>query len=426
MKNNLPASSSRSVLASTGDSNFIPALSERLINTQVSVIKEMMYLGAMEEKKGKNIISLGVGLPFYPAPEHIHTHVKMVLDTKKDIDKYTLLTGLPDLREIIAKISAKLMNFTVTSDEILITPGSMAALLYSLLGLVNPGDEVILPSPYFSSHAEQVSLSGGQVVAVPMIEDKQTGFKLDVNKILKSINKKTKAIIINNPQNPTGAVYSREDLLKLAYYLVDTSVYLITDEVYDYLVYDGINYFNIATVKKLWPKVIRCCSLSKKYGMMGWRIGYLHTHKDLLMHLLKIHDANIVCAPHISQEAAIAALTGPQEVVNHHVTLLTQNRQVICNRLNRLPDLFTYTMPKGAYYVFPRYNIKISSIEMAKKLLYEAGVVTVPGIGFGQEGEYHLRLSFGSSIAAINAAFDKIDIWWQNQKKKKSSTPNDK
>lgn len=406
----------RSVLATTGDNKFLPELAERLRNTSVSVIKEMTYLGAQETVKGKSIVSLGVGLPFYPAPKYIHEHAIKMLLTKPDIDKYTLLTGLPSLRSLVANLSTHSLGFDVSSEEILITPGSMAGLFYSMLALVNPGDEVILPSPYFSSYAEQVSIASGKVVSVPMIEDKKAGFRLDVESIAKAISKKTKAIIINNPQNPTGAVYLKEDLLKLADVLENKDIYVITDEVYDYLVYDEGECFNIANIKKLWPKVIRCASLSKKYGMMGWRIGYLHTNRDLIMNILKIHDANIVCAPHISQEAAIAALSGPQDIVKHHVMWLRENRDVICKRLDALPDLFSYVSPKGAYYVFPKYKLQIKSIEMAKKLLYEAGVVTVPGIGFGPNGEYHLRLSFGSSIADINEAFDRIAKWWNEQK----------
>ncbi|MBI3379215.1 aminotransferase class I/II-fold pyridoxal phosphate-dependent enzyme [Candidatus Gottesmanbacteria bacterium] len=405
----------RSVLSTTGDSKYLPELAKRLQNTSVSVIKEMMYLGAQEQALGKSIVSLGVGLPFYPAPKHIHDHVKKILDEKPDIDKYTLLIGLPTLRKIVADISRKSLGFPVSIDEILITPGSMAALFYSLLALVNPGDEVILPSPYFSSNAEQVSIAEGIVIPVPMIEDKTVGFRLNVPAIKKAISPKTKAIVINNPQNPSGAVYVKEDLKELADILAGTNIYVITDEVYDYLIYDKSECFNIASIQKLWPKVIRCASLSKKYGMMGWRIGYLHTNRDLLMNILKIHDANIVCAPHISQEAAIAALTGPQDIVKHHVEWLAENRDAICKRLDNLPDLFSYVPPKGAYYVFPKYNLNINSIEMAKKLLYEAGVVTVPGIGFGPDGEYHLRMSFGSSVSDINNAFDRIEKLWEKQ-----------
>lgn len=411
-------SASRSVLASTGNTKDIAELSDRLRNTNVSVIKEMMYLGAQEKAKGKDVVSLGVGLPFYAAPKFIHEHVKEKLDTKPDIDKYTLLIGLPELRTIIAEKASEQLDMDVTADEILITPGSMAALLYSMLALVDPTDEVILPSPYFASHGEQVSIASGKAIPVAMIEDARVGFRLDVDKIASHITKRTKAIILNNPQNPTGAVFLKEDLMRLVPIIKKHNLYVITDEVYDYLLFDNSEYFNIASVKDLWPRVIRCCSLSKKYGMMGWRLGYLHTNRDLLMHILKIHDATIVCAPHVSQEAAIAALTADQQIIQHHVEWLTENREVMCKRLDELPDLFTYVKPRGAYYIFPKYNLDISSIEMAKRLLFEAGVVTVPGIGFGPEGEHHLRLSFGSSVEEINTAFDKISAWWKKQKNK--------
>ena len=402
-----------SVLATTAGYREVAETADRLKNTSVSVIKEMMYLGAKEKEKGRDIVSLGVGLPFYPAPKFIHEKAIEALRHKKDIDKYTLLTGLPMLRQIVANLSAKMLGFPVSPEEILITPGSMAALFDTLMALVNPGDEVILPSPYFSSNAEQVSLASGIVVPVAMIPDRKKGYRLDIAAIKKALNKKTKAIILNNPQNPTGAVYLKKDLLELAGILSDTNIYVITDEVYDYLLYEGVEYFNIATVKELWPHVVRCASLSKKYGMMGWRVGYLQTNKDLLMQILKIHDASIVCAPHISQEAAIAALTGPQKAVDDHRIWLSQNREVILKRLDALTGLFDYVRPLGTYYVFPEYKLPLSSIEMAKKLLYEAGVVTVPGIGFGPEGERHLRLSFGSPKDDINHAFDLIEKWWR-------------
>jgi len=190
-------SAKRSVLASTGVSKELPEISDRLKMSQVSVIKEMMYLGAKEKEKGRDIVSLGVGLPFYAAPEFIHEHAIKKIREKADIDKYTLLIGLPELRTIIADKARKDLEFPVSVDEILITPGSMAGLFYSMLTLVNPGDEVILPSPYFSSHAEQVSLAQGKVVAIPMLEDKKEGFQLDITAIEKAINSKTKATLLS-------------------------------------------------------------------------------------------------------------------------------------------------------------------------------------------------------------------------------------
>lgn len=406
-------SSNRSVLSSTGETKYLAEISKRLSQTNVSVIKEMMYLGHQEERKGKHIVSLGVGIPFYPAPKHVHEYVINALKQKPTIDKYTLLTGLPELRELVAHTSSKDLGFSVSPEEILITPGSMSALLYSILALVNRGEEIILPSPYFSSNAEQVSLAEGKVVPVPMRKDARAGFRLDIERIKKVIGKKTKAILINNPQNPTGAVYVKEDLIELANILKNTNVYVITDEVYDYLIYDDVEYFNIASIKDLWPRIIRCCSLSKKYGMMGWRIGYLHTNKDLLMHILKIHDATIVCAPHVSQEAAIAAISGPQECVVEHRMLLKKNRDILCKRMREISDLFSFVTPRGTYYMFPQYSLPFTSIDMAKKLLYEAGVVMIPGIGFGEEGERHLRISFGAPSEIIHESMDRVKKWWK-------------
>ncbi len=409
-------SANHSVLASTGDTKDLAQLSDRIKGTSVSVIKEMMYLAAQESAKGREIVSLGVGLPFYPAPKKIHTHVHHILDSKSDIDKYTLLTGLPKLRELFAQRATQELGFGVSPDEILVTPGSMAGLLYSMLTLINRGDEVIIPSPYFSSYGEQVALAQGKIIPVPMIKDSTHGFRLDLAGIKNVLSDKTKAIIINSPNNPTGAVFSREDLEGLARILKGKKIYVITDEVYDFLVYDNLEMFNIATIKQLWPYVIRCCSLSKKYGMMGWRLGFLQTNRDLLMHILKVHDSTIVCAPHVSQEAAICALTMPQGIVSDHVRWLDENRKAIIERLNGLADLFSFAIPKGAYYIFPKYTLPMKSIDMAKKLLYEAGVVTVPGIGFGKGGEYHLRLSYGSSITDIHNAFDRIEHWWKSRK----------
>lgn len=376
----------------------------------------MMYLGAQEMAKGKDVISLGVGTPYYPASTHAHDHIRYVMAHKEDIDKYTFFTGIPKLREIIAEQSAKKLGLPVSSDEILVTPGSMAALFYTMMTLLDPGSEVIIPSPYFPSYTEQIGMMQGRVVAVPLAE-KHNELHLDMEGIEQAVTRHTKMILLNSPQNPTGAVYAKEDLVEVARIAQKHDLYIVTDEVYDYLLYENTECFNIASIKDLWPKVVRCCSFSKKYALMGWRIGYIHTNKPLLMTMMKVHDAIIVCAPHASQEAAIAALIGPQSIVDEYRKLMIDNRSLILSRYKRLPDLFTCIPPKGAYYSFPSFSLKQPSIDVAKTLLYETGVITVPGIGFGQGGENHLRISFGAKPEDINRAFDRIEKWWENKKK---------
>lgn len=389
-------------------------VSNRAGTASLSIIKGMMMLAEEEQKKGKNIISLGVGIPYYKMPQTMRDEVIKELQENPNIDKYTSFAGISKLRKLIAQMSSNKLGIPTEEENILITPGSMAALLYSMMGILDEGDEVIVPSPYFVSYAHQISMAGGRVVEVPLIEPKNNNdtYRLDLQKIKNSITKKTKAIVINSPHNPTGVVYQKEDLKKLAKILKGKKIFIITDEVYDYLVYDNNKYFNIASIKYLWPNVIRCCSFSKRFGMTGWRIGYIHTNKELISHLLKIHDNTIVCAPHIAQMAVYFGLTlNPQEI-EENVKSLKKNRDLICQRLSKLPNLFSYNLPQGAYYIFPKYSLNIPSKEFALRLLYEAGVVTVPGIGFGQVGERHLRLSYGSRPEDINQAFDRIEKWW--------------
>lgn len=395
-------------------------LSDGTRNSNVSVIKEMMYLTGLEIKKGKDVISLSVGIPFYKMPEQIRKHVSKALNEKVNIDKYTFLTGMPELRQAIVKDIKNKLKIEATEEEILVTPGSMGALMYTMTAILNKGDEIILFSPYFSSHVEQIKLSEGVPVAIPLIppKDKNDAYRIDLKAVKKKISKKTKAVLICNPANPTGAVLLKRDLVALAKIIKQNGIFLITDEVYDFLVYDNREYFNIASIKELWPKVIRCWSFSKKYGMTGWRLGYLHTNKELLKHILKIHDATIVCAPHIAQEAGLAALSeNIDKSINANKKALEKNRNLICERLDKLPNLFSYIRPHGAYYILPKYHLKIGSIEFSKKLLYEAGVAVVPGIGFGSESDNAVRMSFGGTPDEINAAFDRIEKWWKNFQK---------
>lgn len=393
-------------------------LSDGVKNSNVSAIKEMMYLAGQEIKKGKDIVSLSVGIPFYKMPENIRKQVSRALNEKSDIDKYTFLTGKPELRQAIVKDIKNRLDIEVSEDEILVTAGSMGALMYTMTAILNKDDEVILFSPYFSSHAEQIKISEGIPVAIPLIPPKDNfgSYRIDLEEVKKKINKKTKAILVCSPANPTGAVLLKEDLIALAKIIKEKDIYLINDEVYDFLVYDDAEYFNISTIKELWPKVIRCWSFSKKYGMTGWRLGYLHTNKELLKHILKVHDATIVCAPHISQEAGIAALSENLPELTKNKKSLEQNRDMICKRLGEIPDLFSFVKPQGAYYILPKFKINISSIEFAKKLLYEAGVAVVPGVGFGPGNDDRVRMSFGGTPEEINEAFDRIEKWWINYK----------
>lgn len=408
------------MLENSNDLGTLEILSDGTKNANVSAIKEMMYLTGKEIEKGRDIVSLSVGIPFYRMPKKIRDHVTEKLSEKPNIDKYTFLTGMPELRTAIVEDIKRSLGLDATIDEILVTPGSMGGLMYTMTAILNKGDEVIMFSPYFSSHAEQIKLSEGVPVAIPLIRPKEKDghYRIDLEAVKKAINKKTKAILVCNPANPTGAVLLKEDLVALAKIIKEAGIYLINDEVYDFLVYDDHEYFNIATIKELWPRVIRCWSFSKKFGMTGWRLGYLHTNRELIKHILKIHDSTIVCAPHIAQEAGLAALRYSHPELPENKEALKRNRDLICQRLDRLSDLFSYVKPQGAYYILPKYSVDMDSVEFAKKILYEAGVAIVPGVGFGSDAERHVRMSYGGSAQEINEAFDRLEKWWSDCKKK--------
>ncbi|GAB4218758.1 MAG: aspartate aminotransferase [Candidatus Microgenomates bacterium] len=401
--------------------NLNNEINKNLKKAKLSAIKQIAYLAEEERKKGKNIVSLAVGIPFYPMPKYIKDEVVKKLFQKKDIDKYTYFSGITPLREKIAQIINNQLNIPTSPDEIILTAGSMMALKYAVNAIINPGDEVIVFSPYFPSYFDQVVMMGGKIIESPLKitvdKNQEKKYSLDLEKTEKLINKKTKAIIINNPHNPTGAVFSKEELMSLAKLIKKYNLYLITDEVYDFLFFDDTQYFNIASISWLWPKVIRCFSFSKKYGITGWRVGYLHANKNIIYHILKIHDATTVCINHLAQEAILTALSknNNNEIINN-INQLKINRQLMMNHLNELTNYFSYIKPLGAYYFFIKYHLpfKINNFDLAKKILYEAQVAVVPGLGFGKYGENHLRFSFAQNKDEINESFLRIKKWIKN------------
>jgi aminotransferase len=219
--------------------------------------------------------------------------------------------------------------------------------------------------------------------------------------------------------NPTGAVFSREDLTALAAIAIERKLFVIADEAYDFLVYDGQPHFSLSSIPELKANLMACYSFSKAYCMTGWRVGYMYASARLIDQVLKVHDAFAICAPTVSQYAALSALQATNgkdgegdRFIRHLVETLDSRRKVICDRLDRLSRLFSYQRPRGAYYVFPRILLDgMGSVALALRLLYEAKVITVPGNGFGPTGEGHIRLSFGSTEKEILEAFDRIESW---------------
>ncbi|MFH1242555.1 MAG: pyridoxal phosphate-dependent aminotransferase [Pseudomonadota bacterium] len=404
----------RSVYVSAGKKEDTRGISRRVAQISVSAIKQMPVLAS----KVAGCISLGQGIPSFGTPSFILERVIEALRRDETIGKYSLQPGLPELKAEIASHLGRTKGVRVNPEtELFVSCGAMEALAGAIATVIERGDEVLIPSPNYASHIEQILFAEGTPVFVPLIEEE--GWRLDIERFRNAITPKTKAILLTSPMNPTGAVFSEDELRALAQMATEQNLFVIADEAYDFLLYDDLPHFSLASIPELKDNLVACYSFSKMYCMTGWRVGYMYASARIIDQVLKVHDAFAICAPTISQHAALAGLKATNgtdgegdRFIHHLVASLQSRRNVICDRLERLSQIFVYQRPKGAYYVFPRIVLEgLSDMELALKLLYEAKVITIPGSGFGPTGRGHLRLSFGASETEINEAFDRIEAW---------------
>ena len=383
--------------------NFI---ADRVKNIQVSAIRQMPILAS----KIPNVISLGQGIPDLKTPKYIRDGVIDLLKNSKEIGKYSLQPGLPELkREIARRLSEKASGKIDPEKQICITAGAMEALAIAISSVVETGDEVLVFNPGYPSYVEQIIFAGGKPVAVDLNEK----WELDINKLRQAVTLKTKAVIVCNPSNPTGALLSQEDLQAIAQIAKKYNLIIISDQTYEFLVYEGKTAPSFLKYKSVRDQLIVCSGFSKEFAMTGWRVGYLYAPAKILEQAEKIHDAFVICAPTISQYAALIALTQkPKNAKSEIKADLEKKRVVICARLDKLDDLFSYQRPEGAYYILAKYKkTKLNSWDFALKLLHEAKVIAIPGGAFGSRGERHIRFSYGASVKHINQAFDRIEKW---------------
>lgn len=406
----------RSVYKSLGRDEDTKGIARRVAQITVSAIKQMPVLAS----KVEGCISLGQGIPSFATPAFIRDAVIDALRSDEAIGKYSLQPGMPALKKAIADRLRRAKGIEADPEtELFVSCGAMEAIAAAISTIVERGDEVLLPSPNYSSHIEQILFAEGIPVFVPLIEEK--GWKLDIEGFKKAVTPRTKAIVLCNPMNPTGAIFSRDELLGLAETARSRDLFIIVDEAYDFLVYDDLPYFSLASIEDLRNRLIACFSFSKVYCMTGCRIGYMVASGRVIDQVLKVHHAFAICAPTISQVAALAALKATNghdgegdRFIEKLVKELAARREIACARLDGLPHLFLYEKPKGAYYVFPRIVLEgIGDMDLALRLLYEARVITIPGSGFGPTGEGHIRLSFAAAPEDLNQAFDRIEAWAQ-------------
>jgi len=383
-------------------------LSRRVRQIKISATKEMPMLAAAVG----GCVSLGQGIPSFKTPEHVVDAVCRALREDASAGKYSLQPGMPALRRAAADLLRAEKNLPADPErEVAITVGGMEGLLCAMLTLIGPGDEVIVPEPFYPSHVEQVLLSEGTPVFAPL---RRADWSLDPEAVEAAISPRTKAIIISSPHNPTGAVWARADLLQVAELAIRHNIFVICDDTYDALTYDGEPAFSLMSLPELRRLLVGVFSFSKRFALTGWRVGFVWAQEPLLAQMLKIHDAAAICAPTPAQIAALASLAGPQDVFIAMRAELEKRRNLICERLSAMPRM-SHVRPRGAFYVMAKADLPAGAVadsrELAVRLIREARVITIPGGAFGPGGEGHVRLSFGGDEAEINEACDRLAAW---------------
>ena len=385
-----------------------PRASRRVREIGKSAIHEMTRLS----KEVEDVAFLSWARPTSDTPEHIKDAAISAIRSGL-VGGYSETSGLPALREEIARKLKRDNKIDASASQILVTVGAIEGLAAAVMAAIDPGDEVILPTPTYSTHIRQVVIASGKPVLVPALEEE--GFVLDIEGIKKAVTPRTKAIIYCSPSNPTGTVFSEQLLRELAHVALEHDLTVITDEAYEYFTYDGHAHFSIASIPEMRKHVVSCYTFTKTYAMTGWRIGYLHADEELIPQITKAHIPFAICAPVVSQYAALAALQGAQDCVvgfrDHYRTA----RDLMCQRLDRMNSVFTYRKPRGSYLMFPRILLEEGrdSAAFCKRLLKQARVSTTPGVAFGPTGEEHLRLSFCVSEEEINKAFDRMEAYFE-------------
>jgi aspartate aminotransferase len=378
-------------------------IAERMSRLGTESAFEVLARARALERQGKEIIHLEIGEPDFDTPAHIRDAAKRALDS--GATHYGPAAGLPELREAIAKDVGATRNIPVSPEEIVVTPGAKPIMYFVITALVNPGDEVIYPNPGFPIYESVINFVGGVPVPIPLREE--TGFGFDLELFERRASARTKLIIINSPQNPTGGVLEPDQLGRIAEIARRYRIPVLADEIYKSFLYEG-EFASITRFPGMEGLVIILDGFSKAYAMTGWRLGYGVMPASLAEHVTRLMVNSNSCTASFTQLAGIAALQGDQTPVAHMVAEFKRRRDLIVDGLGGLPGV-SCRSPRGAFYVFP--NIKglgRRSSEVAEILLNEAGVAALGGTAFGEYGEGYLRLSYANSEANLRAALERM------------------
>lgn len=374
-------------------------VSSRLNSIEESPTISLSNRAAELKRSGKQVYNFGVGEPDFTTPENIIDFA--FKSAKEGKTHYTPSKGIRELREGIAADAASRGGIRATAENVIISPAKFSVNM-ALLCTMDPGEEVLVPEPYYSSYPDIVRLSGGK--PIPVATDSE--YEFDFEEMSKLLNPRTRSILISNPTNPTGKVYSEKSIRKLLDFAIENDLYLISDEIYSQLIYEG-SMFSPASVEEAGDRVLTIGGFSKSHAMTGWRIGYLMASEQIVNMADKVQQQTLTCAPSISQYAALEALRDT-ESPRRMKEEFRKRRSLVAKLLDETGNI-DYRLPEGAFYFFPSFRSDMTSREFCEALLKEKQVITTPGIAFGEQGEKHFRLSFAASDEVIKEGIGRLN-----------------
>lgn len=376
---------------------------ERMSRIGTESAFEVLARARALEAQGRHIIHLEIGQPDFPTPVHVREAAKRAID--EGWTGYGPTPGFPDVREAIAHYVSRTRGIQVSGDRVVVVPGGKPIMFFTMMAVVEPGDEVIYPNPGFPIYESVINFLGATPVPVPLIE--RRGFAFDLDTFANALSPRTKLVVLNSPANPTGGVMSRDDLARIAALLRDRDVLVLSDEIYARIHY-GEAPASITQFDGMLEKTVILDGFSKTYSMTGWRLGYGVFPAWLVDPIEKLMVNSNSCTASFTQRAGKAALEGPQDAVDAMVAEFRRRRDVIVRGLNTIPG-FRCALPEGAFYAFPNVTgTGIGSRELADMLLTDAGVSCLSGTAFGRFGDGFLRVSYANSLEHIEEALVRI------------------
>jgi aspartate/methionine/tyrosine aminotransferase len=381
-------------------------LAKRMARLGTETAFEVLVKAKALEAQGRDIIHLEIGEPDFDTPSNIIEAGCEAL--RKGFTHYGPSAGMMELREVIAQQVSETRRVNVTPDEVVVVPGGKPIIFFSILALADEGDEIIYPNPGFPIYESMINYVGAKAVPIRLREELE--FRLDVDELASLINDRTKLIIVNSPQNPTGGVLTENDIAAIASAIGDRNIMVLSDEIYSQLIFEG-EHHSIMSIDGMKERTILLDGFSKTYAMTGWRMGYGVMRADLATHISRLVTNSNSCTASFTQVAGVEALRGSQDAVDDMRAKFKNRRDVMVAGLNKIKG-FSCRVPHGAFYVFP--NITKTgwrSKKLADALLEDAGVAGLSGTAFGDFGEGYLRFSVANSIENIEKALDRIDGW---------------